>query len=381
VALAWLLDLNACVVPLPGATRIAHAASLARVRTVRFTDADRDRLDVRFPAGRLLRVPRSVRRSALAMEGEVVLVMGMPGAGKSTVADSLARQGYTRLNRDERGGRLADLVKALDQGLASGVRHWVLDNTYASRRSRNEIIECAWRHRARVRCAWLDTPIADAQINAIRRLLDAHGKLPTPQELHSSGKRDHRYFGPDAQFRYERALEPPTLEEGFERVDTVPFERRFDRSDGRRALILEYDGVLAASRRGAPAALDADDVHLPGTRRDVLRSYHENGWVLFGAAWRPQITTGATTEAAVQACFERTRELLGVELPIAFCPHPAGPPICWCRKPLPGLALAFLHANRLGTEGCLVVGGSAADRTMAGRLSMTCLDPATFFEP
>ena len=40
---------------------------------------------------------------------EVVLVMGVPGAGKSRVAAEYATRGYPRLNRDERAGRCASL--------------------------------------------------------------------------------------------------------------------------------------------------------------------------------------------------------------------------------------------------------------------------------
>ena len=40
--------------------------------------------------------------------------MGLPGAGKSTVAESLVAQGYDRLNRDNAGGSLSDLLPKLD---------------------------------------------------------------------------------------------------------------------------------------------------------------------------------------------------------------------------------------------------------------------------
>src|SRR2546425_2362865 len=79
-------------------------------------------------------------------DAEVVLVMGMPAAGKSSAAEEFVARGYQRLNRDTAGGKLADLVPELDSGLAGGQLNWVLDNTYASRKSRNDIIECAARH-------------------------------------------------------------------------------------------------------------------------------------------------------------------------------------------------------------------------------------------
>jgi aryl-alcohol dehydrogenase-like predicted oxidoreductase len=59
IALAWLLDLAPHVQPLPGATQTQHAAALERVLSLHLTDTDRSQLDVRLPAGRLLRVPRT----------------------------------------------------------------------------------------------------------------------------------------------------------------------------------------------------------------------------------------------------------------------------------------------------------------------------------
>ena len=32
---------------------------------------------------------------------------------------------------------------------------------------------------------------------------------------------------------------------------------------------------------------------------------------------------------------------------VAVCPHPGGPPTCWCRPPLPGLPLAFARSRSL----------------------------------
>src|SRR5215204_2165213 len=158
MALAWLMDLSPLVTPIPGATRVHTAHSIARALHVRLGDDDRQELDARF-SGRLMRVPRAQRRPPDDADGEVVLVMGMPGAGKSTTAADLERAGYGRLNRDERGGSLSDLVTDLDTGLAAGKRRWVLDNTYPSRKSRNEVIECAWSHGVPARCVWVTTTI------------------------------------------------------------------------------------------------------------------------------------------------------------------------------------------------------------------------------
>src|SRR5262245_5139363 len=97
IALAWLTSFPN-VVPIPGPTRVETAQSIARVASIVLDDDDRREVDARF-SGRLLRTSRAQRRPAPGAEGEVVVVMGMPGAGKTTIALDLERQGYARLNR------------------------------------------------------------------------------------------------------------------------------------------------------------------------------------------------------------------------------------------------------------------------------------------
>lgn len=377
IALAWLLDLAPNVVPVPGATRVTTARSIGRALATRLSDADRERLDQRF-GGHLLRASRESRKPASGTDGEVVLVMGMPGAGKSVVARVLEERGYQRLNRDLRGGSLSSLVRELDAGLARGGRRWVLDNTYPSRKSRNEVIECAWRHGVPARCVWVATSLADAQINAVTRLVEAHGRLPTPEELRDSGKQDARYFGPDAQFRFERTVEAPGSDEGFNAIEKRDFIRRGSAANA-RAVLLEYDGVLVGNAAGAGPALVAADVAIAPGRREVLARYAAEGWLLFAQAWRPQLSEGETSEEDVVGCFARVRELLGLEIDLRYCSHPAGPPICWCRKPLPGLPLEFAVPRGVDLGRSIAVGRARADRTQAQRLGMKYMEEDEFF--
>jgi len=45
---------------------------------------------------------------------------------------------------------------------------------------------------ASVRCVWLTTSVADAQINAIMRMIEVVGRLPTVDELRARGKEQLR---------------------------------------------------------------------------------------------------------------------------------------------------------------------------------------------
>ena len=139
VALAWVLGLGERVVAIPGARRPETARSAARAASIALDPAERE----------CLVASRRVRAAARGAGGEVVVVIGIPGAGKSRAVNAYVRRGYARLNRDERGGTLRALADELDAVLASGARRVVLDNTYVTRASRSHVLEAALRHGAR----------------------------------------------------------------------------------------------------------------------------------------------------------------------------------------------------------------------------------------
>ena len=230
VALAWLLQLSPAVVAIPGARRPETARSAARAATLGLENEERALLAQAFGE------PRPARRTGRrpAEDADVVLVMGIPGAGKSRVAEEYVARGYVRLNRDERGGTLRELAGALDEELSSGARRFVLDNTYLTRAARSYVLDVARRHGVPTRCVWLDTPLAQAQVNLVERLLERFGSLPSPEELRAVARREPGVHAPTSQMRTVRELEPPSADEGFAGVEQVPFTRSAGSRAGRR---------------------------------------------------------------------------------------------------------------------------------------------------
>jgi aryl-alcohol dehydrogenase-like predicted oxidoreductase/histidinol phosphatase-like enzyme len=381
IALAWLMALSPAVVPVAGATRIETVHSLVRASGLVLREDAQAQLDERFPAGRTVRLREAIgsRPIAKKRDGEVVLIMGLPGAGKSTAAEPFVARGYHRLNRDNAGGSLSDLLPALDALIASGTSRIVLDNTYVSRKSRAGVVGVASKHGLPVRCLWLSTTIEDAQVNAVHRILARHGKLLGPEEMRAIAKRDVTTFGPSVQFRYQRDLEPPHAAEGFSQIDVVAFERTHDASHVRRAVLFWCDGVLRRSRSGRRTPLSADDVEIIAGRGSTLRRYQDEGWLLLGLSWHPEIADGTMTGDQVHAGFARMQELLEATIEVEYCPHAAGPPVCWCRKPLPGLGVVFIERHGLDPTQCVYVGAGPQDPGFARRLGFQYRDTAEFF--
>jgi hypothetical protein len=260
VALSWLLSLSTQVVPVPGARRPESARSAVRAASLELDDEELAALTAAFGG-----IRRPVRRPAVkadvdpCSQGDVVIVMGIPGAGKTRLAAGYVQCGYLRLNRDERGGSLRALVEELDLQLSSGVHHAVLDNTFLSRAARSRVIEAAERHSLAARCVWLDTPLAQAQVNLVERLLERFDLLPTPGQIRAAARREPSLMLPTSQMRALRELERPSMDEGFTAIETVPFART---SAGGGAPGV-FVAAPAAMRRGlAPALADASQ-HVP----------------------------------------------------------------------------------------------------------------------
>jgi hypothetical protein len=249
------------------------------------------------------------------------------------------------LNRDEAGGSLVDLIPALDRAVEAGTSRVVLDNTYTTRKTRAPIVAAAARHGLPVRGVWLDTPLEDAQTNAVWRMVTRYGRLLDPAEMRRS--RDPGVFGPGVLFRYRRELEPPQMDEGFSALEVRPFTRAPDPTRTARAVILWCDDEVFEGRD------------------EVLQRYRRDGFLILRLAWLPGMAAGAGAPAGIDA----------------YCPHPAGPPVCWCRKPLPGLGVLMIHRHALDASQCLYVGAGPQDPGFARRLGFVFRPADEFFRP
>jgi hypothetical protein len=148
-----------------------------------------------------------------------------------------------------------------------------------------------------------------------------------------------------------RELEKPSADEGFAAVEVVSFERAV-RPGAANA------GVLVA----------ATAVGVTGWESVLADASPSSSHLVFD--WRPDADEDGDELALVVDAISKVATGL---VDAAVCPHPAGPPVCWCRPPLPGLALAFARARDVDLSRSVVVGASPAHRTLANTLGARCL--------
>lgn len=393
IALAALLEAADHVIPLFGATRKESVSSSLQALRRNLTDLDRQALQAKYTfdaepealeaiAPRVIPdgLPELQPNQGPGTEPEVVVLMGIQGAGKSELMAAYQEAGYARLNRDEVGGKLDDLIPELKRLLAEGALRVVLDNTYPTRISRGPVIAAAHAQRIPVRCRYLATPVAQARINVVTRMLDRHNQLLGPVEMKEKAKDDPNLPPPVAMQRWMDSFEPPDLDEGFSAVDEIQFLRRPHLEWTRKGLLLDVDGTLRETVSGEIYPRHPDDIRLLPGRREVLRRWIEDGYLLFFVSNQSGVASTHVSSEAVDACFQRTQELLDLPVQeVAYCPHPAFPVGCFCRKPMPGLAVDLMRRHQLAPEHLVMVGDMESDAAFASGIGARYFDANDFF--
>jgi AAA domain-containing protein len=151
---------------------------------------------------RLSRAPR--REPAEPARPELVILVGLPGAGKSTFFRQRYAGSHTHVSKDELKSRRRpeqSQRELIEQALSLG-RSLVIDNTNVSHETRAPLIEAARRHGARVIGYYFDCPTQDC----VNRNFGRSGRARIPLV---------------GIFAAAKRLARPTRAEGFDALHTV----------------------------------------------------------------------------------------------------------------------------------------------------------------
>ena len=298
---------------------------------------------------------------------EVVMVLGAPASGKSTLAQPFIDQGYHYANRDKAGGTVAGLIPAMVNALKMG-KSVVLDNLFTTAAERAPFLAEARKSNIIARCIWLDTSIEDAQINALRRMWKHYRKIFwTAEDLKPI--KNPNMFPSAVLFKYRKNFEAPTTAEGFEKVEKKKFVRLPWEYTG-KAIILDADDTVRRSSGEKVYPLKVQDVQVLPKRKEILAKYAKEGYLILGASNQSAIAKGELTLETAQACFDKTNELLGMKIDWVFCPHRIPPLGCYCRKPGSGMGIYLIETYKINPILSVFVGDMTSDATFAKRLGL-----------
>lgn len=307
----------------------------------------------------------------------IVIICGINGGGKTTLAQKYIDDGYYRVNRDELGGKLKDLHQFVIDAHQQGHTKFVLDNTFRDVEARRPIIETAEKLGLPIKCVWLNTSLEEAQVNACTRMLLRAGKLLGPDDFKKT--KDPNLFPPAALFGYRKEFEKPTLSEGFESIEEVPFVRSRGSDYCNKALILDFDDTLRVSKGPEGYPCNTDEIEMLPGRSEKIQYYRDKGYVIAGVSNQSGIEKGKLSLQAAIDCFNYTCDQLKQEIDYLFCPHASFPVKCFCRKPHPGNGVVLIEKYKLDPSQCVFVGDQTSDKTFSERCGFQYQHPDQFF--
>ena len=313
------------------------------------------------------------------------LITGYHASGKTTLAQQYVDQGFVRINRDTVGGKIQGLIPRIADELSSG-NDVVADNTMLTIPDREPFIQLAKDHGAEVHCSHMDTSFEDCQLNACLRQLERRGKILMPEDFKK--EKDPNLFPPAALFAAKNKFEnkktkgkcavpdhpgkqTPKKSHGFNSVEIVPFVRVWPDEYCNSAFIFDADDTLRRSTGPENWPLEPSEVEVIQENVDAIKARIDKE--------KPKHLLGASNQSThekkeyqtpldvIDACFEKTNEVTGLDVEWMYCPHYRFPVQCYCRKPHPGMGAHWIWKYKLLPSKVTMFGDSTSDGTFAKR--------------
>ena len=322
---------------------------------------------------------------------EVIMLMGFPASGKSSLAKEYQDIGYIKLSRDVDGGSYKDLAIRLDNFL-SEKKKVVLDNTNFDKKSRRLFFDVIKKYQIKVKGVWLKTSIQNCKINACLRLMQYQNidfncsnkefnKLFDPQVIKKS--KNPNIFQPEIIHMFGKLFQPPSIDEGFDEIVELDFIRIWPSDYINKALILDYDGTLRTTPEHSECKVFPKYKHeiiIMPNRKESLQFYKDEGYIFAGISNQSGVHGGSLSLEDAERCFKHTNNLLGFDIDYRFCAHSKDINNCYCRKPNPLKAVFLIQKYKLDPKKCIFVGDQKSDKELAECIGFTYYDANDFFK-
>ncbi len=308
---------------------------------------------------------------------EIVLIVGYPASGKTTLSLSYQNNGYYRLSKDNFGGSLNDINQRLEELIVQGWEKFVIDNNYPTVASRKRIIEIAKKYDYHINCVILSTSIENSQNNAAIRIIKKMGRLLMPDEITKSD--DPEILSATEIFNFRRIYEKPTDDEGFDEIKTSRFTRKKVNGYINRAIFFDLD-TIRYHQSGYKVPTSKEDIQIYPHRLDYLRNWKNQGYLLIAISNQNAIGKERLTNNDVKANFVYTNHLLdNIIDDFGYCPHDTYPIQCYCKKPMPGLGVEFVEKYKIDVSSSHMLCSETADKTFAKRCGLNPIEAEETF--
>ena len=300
---------------------------------------------------------------------KLIILIGLQGSGKTTYAHELmSNDNMVIVSRDKSGGTIKSLVVEVRKLLLN--HNVILDNTNLTQNVRDYFNEFNPEY------IYLDSPFEDCQIRILHRMYENGNQI---YMTGTNNSYDPHIFPIKVLYSARKMLELPKK---FTRK--IVGKYIFDKSIyTNKALFLDIDGTLRKTDHlENKYPINTDEI-IPAFNlmkmKEILNKYITNGYILIGISNQSGIHKKIVSEEMVNACFNKTKEMLEVDFPILYCPHQSFPISCYCRKPNVGNFVLACEQYKISPHESIFVGDMKTDETTANNMNIKYIHSNTFF--
>jgi len=299
---------------------------------------------------------------------EIIMLVGVPGSGKTFLTKDRHADADCYLSRDKEGGHTIDLVPKMEQAISDGAKKIVLDCTFVTREHRDPFVAAAKKAKIPITCIFVDATKEISQFNICWRMAQLYGKvLRTKADYEAQGGSPHA-LPPPAMFSRFKRMVKPDASEGFAALEVIkpkPWKLPAEYCNG--AVMLDYDGTVRDTKSGDKYPKDPKDVEVFPQAVKKLQALAADNVLLLGASNQSGVAKNDPPMDVCIACFDETNRQLGVDIPVDFDYSPAGPAASWHRKPFPAMGIDAIWKHKLDPTKVTYVGDRTTDKTFAKR--------------